>query len=94
MDPGRKGVIKAKDLWHILVKWGEKLSPREGNLIKINFQIKYSIEIESCSESIPHIISSYFSVDQIFREANISPNGVVRYEQFVKIVSAPVPDYY
>ena len=30
MDPGRKGVIKAKDLWHILVKWGEKLSPREG----------------------------------------------------------------
>merc|ERR1712088_1252110 len=62
MDPGRKGVIKAKDLWHILVKWGEKLSPRE--------------------------------VDQIFREANISPNGVVRYEQFVKIVSAPVPDYY
>ena len=50
--------------------------------------------IESYSESIPHIISSYFSVDQIFREANISPNGVVRYEQFVKIVSAPVPDYY
>jgi len=62
MDPGRKGVIKAKDLWHILVKWGEKLSPRE--------------------------------VDQIFREANINPNGVVKYEQFVKIVSAPVPDYY
>ena len=30
MDPGRKGVIKAKDLWHILVKWGERLSPREG----------------------------------------------------------------
>ena len=33
-------------------------------------------------------------VDQIFREANINPNGVVKYEQFVKIVSAPVPDYY
>ena len=39
MDPGRKGVIKAKDLWHILVKWGEKLSPREGmtrNYIIVN----------------------------------------------------------
>ena len=34
------------------------------------------------------------SVDQIFREANIHPNGVVKYEEFVKIVCAPVPDYY
>merc|ERR1739842_148 len=62
MDPQRKGTIPAKDLWNILVKWGERLSPRE--------------------------------VDQIFREANISPNGVVKYEEFVKIVCAPVPDYY
>ena len=30
MDTARKGTIPAKDLWHILVKWGEKLSPREG----------------------------------------------------------------
>lgn len=29
-DPNKKGVIPAKDLWHILVKWGEKVSPREG----------------------------------------------------------------
>ena len=35
-----------------------------------------------------------FSVDQIFREANIKPNGMVNYEEFVKIVCAPVPDYY
>ena len=34
------------------------------------------------------------SVDQIFREANIHPNGMVKYEEFVKIVCAPVPDYY
>jgi calmodulin len=33
-------------------------------------------------------------VDQIFREANIQPNGTVKYEEFVKIVCAPVPDYY
>jgi len=62
MDPAGRGYIKSKDLWHILVKWGEKLSPRE--------------------------------VDQLFREANINPNGTVRYDQFVKIVCAPVPDYY
>ena len=30
MDPQKRGVIPAKDLWHILVKWGEKLSAREG----------------------------------------------------------------
>ena len=34
MDTSKKGTIPAKDLWHILVKWGEKLSPREGNVHK------------------------------------------------------------
>ena len=29
-DPHRRGVIPARDLWHILVNWGEKLSQREG----------------------------------------------------------------
>jgi len=62
MDVQRRGSIPARDLWNILVKWGEKLSPRE--------------------------------VDQIFREANIQINGQVKYEDFVKIVCAPVPDYY
>ncbi len=37
---------------------------------------------------------SLFSVDQLFREANINPNGVVKYEEFVRILCAPVPDYY
>lgn len=32
--------------------------------------------------------------DGIFREANISPNGAVRYEDFVRVLCAPVPDYY
>ena len=32
LDVNKRGVIPAKDLWHILVKWGEKLSPREGRL--------------------------------------------------------------
>merc|ERR1712223_34507 len=47
-DKRKRGVIAAKDLRHILAKWGEKLTPRE--------------------------------VDKIFREANIQPNGTVRYE--------------
>ena len=29
-DKRKRGVIAAKDLWHILAKWGEKLSAREG----------------------------------------------------------------
>ncbi|XKL60790.1 hypothetical protein PGB90_007847 [Kerria lacca] len=33
-------------------------------------------------------------VDQIFREATISTNGMVKYEDFVKIACAPNPDYY
>ncbi|KAK9509504.1 hypothetical protein O3M35_006809 [Rhynocoris fuscipes] len=33
-------------------------------------------------------------VDQIFREANVSANSMVKYEDFVKIACAPVPDYY
>uniref|UniRef100_A0A171AUV7 Calmodulin-like protein 4 n=1 Tax=Triatoma infestans TaxID=30076 RepID=A0A171AUV7_TRIIF len=33
-------------------------------------------------------------VEQIFREANVSTNSVVKYEDFVKIACAPVPDYY
>ncbi|KAJ6637571.1 Calmodulin-like protein 4 [Pseudolycoriella hygida] len=33
-------------------------------------------------------------VDNIFREANVSNNGNVRYSDFVKIACAPVPDYY
>merc|ERR1712168_13325 len=53
-DTAKRGMIPAKDLWNILVKWGEKLTPRE--------------------------------VDHMFREANVNPNGMVRYEEFVNIV--------
>ncbi|CAB3379047.1 Hypothetical predicted protein [Cloeon dipterum] len=61
-DPKKTGLISAKDLRHILLNWGEKLSVKE--------------------------------VDHIFHEANVGPNGQVRYEDFVKIACAPVPDYY
>nr|CAI5831702.1 unnamed protein product [Callosobruchus analis] len=33
-------------------------------------------------------------IDRIFREANVNNNSMVRYEDFVKIACAPVPDYY
>ncbi|KAL3280873.1 hypothetical protein HHI36_004101 [Cryptolaemus montrouzieri] len=33
-------------------------------------------------------------VDRIFREANVTNNSMVKYEDFVKIACAPVPDYY
>ncbi|XP_015513877.1 calmodulin-like protein 4 [Neodiprion virginianus] len=61
-DTSRNGSIPARQLAHMLLHWGEKLSAKE--------------------------------VEQIFREANVSPNGQVRYEDFVKIACAPVPDYY
>ena len=77
-----QGTIPAKDLWNILVKWGERLSPREGESVQ--------------QKKIATLMTLFlnFAVDQIFREANISPNGMVKYEEFVKIVCAPVPDYY
>ncbi|XP_052869622.1 calmodulin isoform X1 [Anopheles cruzii] len=37
---------------------------------------------------------SYREVDNIFREANVSGNGHVRYTDFVRVACAPVPDYY
>merc|ERR1719270_3163109 len=40
MDPQKRGVIPAKDLWHILVKWGEKLSAREVDQIFREANIK------------------------------------------------------
>lgn len=41
------------------------------------------------------LIKVYFiPVDRIFREANVSPNGYVNYDDFVRVVCAPVPDYY
>ena len=43
MDPSKKGTIPAKDLWHILVKWGEKLSPREGKGLKFNIKKQLSL---------------------------------------------------
>ena len=33
-------------------------------------------------------------VDNIFREANVNGDGMIRYSDFVKIACAPVPDYY
>ena len=41
-DPNRKGVIPAKDLWNILTKWGEKISPREGNYLWNNNSSQYT----------------------------------------------------
>lgn len=37
---------------------------------------------------------SVFTVDQFFREAAVSPNGMIKYEDFVRIACAPNPDYY
>lgn len=42
---------------------------------------------------LPRLLFSVI-VEQIFREANVSLNGHVKYEDFVKIACAPVPDYY
>ena len=43
MDTSKKGVIPARDLWTMLAKWGEKLSPREGKIIlkPFNTHIRY-----------------------------------------------------
>ena len=30
LDTNKRGLIKGAELWNILARWGEKLSPREG----------------------------------------------------------------
>ena len=41
-DPGKKGVIPARDLKNILGRWGEKLSPKESTSICIYHIIIFS----------------------------------------------------
>ncbi|XP_064645444.1 calmodulin-like [Lineus longissimus] len=60
-DRENRGYISAKDLRHILMSFGEKLSKRE--------------------------------VDSMLKEANVSGSGQIRYNEFVKSMLMPVPDY-
>lgn len=81
-DTPGKGTIPAKQLRNLLQHWGEGLSVREVNIKRFNIQ---------CFRNYSIIC---LKVDNIFREANVSNNGNVRYSDFVKIACAPVPDYY
>lgn len=83
-DPSGKGTIPAKQLRQLLQNWGEGLSAREVSTVIILFLKR--------TDSL--ILVSCMQVDNIFREANVSTLGAVRYSDFVKISCAPVPDYY
>lgn len=34
------------------------------------------------------------AVDELFREANVRPNGVINYEEFTRMVTLPPVDYW
>lgn len=53
MDPQKRGVIPAKDLWHILVKWGEKLSAREGETKKCFLHMGHSTHVHTIHMYVP-----------------------------------------
>lgn len=36
----------------------------------------------------------FIAVDDLFREANIEPNGKVKYDEFIQKIAIPVPDYW
>ena len=40
-----------------------------------------------------HMFSDLISVDTLFREAGISPNGQVKISEFVQTIMTPSPDY-
>lgn len=82
-DSTGRGMISAKELRHILTGWGEKLSSREGTNLRTTIHIN----------QVQYIRLDSFTVDHIFREANIKPNSFVKYEDFVKVLVTPVPDY-
>lgn len=82
-DRQHNGTIDSKHLKHLLQGWGEHLSRKEGKLIKKNQDPELN-----CNSVIDIL------VEQIFREANVHPNGKVNYDEFVKIACAPIPDYY
>ena len=33
------------------------------------------------------------TVDKLFRDAGVQPNGQVRYDDIIKVLLTPVPDY-
>ena len=41
-----------------------------------------------------HMFSDLISVDTLFREAGISPNGQVKISEFVQTIMTPSPDYW
>lgn len=85
-DRQGKGTIPAKQLRNLLQHWGEGLSVRE--------VLSDGIRLPRVSRILIVFSVSVEQVDNIFREANVSNNGNVRYSDFVKIACAPVPDYY
>uniref|UniRef100_A0A915HJ56 EF-hand domain-containing protein n=1 Tax=Romanomermis culicivorax TaxID=13658 RepID=A0A915HJ56_ROMCU len=61
-DRTKSGAVLAKELKSVLTGVGERLTPRE--------------------------------VEMIFEEANIGPRTMVRYDDFMKLISSPLPDYF
>lgn len=46
------------------------------------------------ARSVKAIFCLLFLVDELFKEANIKPNGVVNYEEFAEMVTLPPVDYW
>jgi len=52
------------------------------------------------AKDLRHILSGWGErlssqeTDRLFREAKVAPNGNIRYEDFVRFICFPVPDYY
>nr|XP_054095375.1 calmodulin-like protein 4 isoform X4 [Callithrix jacchus] len=84
-DKEKKGYIMASDLRSKLTRLGEKLTHKEDfHLWLITINHWRSGWTPECWET---------SVDDLFREADIEPNGKVKYDEFIHKITLPTQDY-
>ncbi|XP_022435589.1 calmodulin-like protein 4 isoform X1 [Delphinapterus leucas] len=91
-DKEKKGYIMASELRSKLVKLGEKLTHKE---VKKHFK-----ETDNVFQTETDVPSSGCGrrkddtrMDDLFREAEVEPNGKVKYDEFIHKITIPVQDY-
>ncbi|CAH1252076.1 calmodulin-like protein 4 [Branchiostoma lanceolatum] len=97
-DKGRKGYINFSDFLSIMHQQLQKENPAKEILDALKYTDRQgrgfvmAPELRHCLTKTGERLTDR-EVDHMLREANIQPNGVVKYPEFVKQITLPLPDY-
>lgn len=103
-DKQKKGYILASELRTKLTGLGEKLTDEEGTaeysctprFIQSTVRsAAMTSELRFSSlKSLTHLFPVWIPVNELFKEANVGPDGLIRYEEFTRMVTLPPVDYW